>query len=68
MERILAAALPPRRRGLLAWLGRLAELRRQRLALARLTAAQLDDAGITPEARRDELARRAWDVPAHWLR
>ncbi len=69
MERIAERiARKPRRRSLFAWLGRLAEIRRQRQALARLSADQLEDTGISERERRIEISRKAWDVPPHWLR
>lgn len=37
-----------------------------RRALSQLTAAQLEDVGITPEQAAEEVRRPVWDVPAHW--
>ncbi len=56
------------RRNVFEWLGRMAELQRQRRALANLGPDLLEDCGISEVERRAELARRAWDVPVHWLR
>lgn len=39
---------------------------RTRRALARLSAEQLNDVGITPAQAGQEAAKRFWDVPAHW--
>lgn len=43
-------------------------LRRQRIALARLDAAALDDIGITEAKARAEASRPVWDVPATWIK
>jgi uncharacterized protein YjiS (DUF1127 family) len=40
--------------------------RRQRIALARLDLAALNDIGITPEQAEAELRRAAWDVTPSW--
>ncbi len=53
---------------MLAWLQKALALRRQRLQLARMDAAQLRDIGLTAEQARAEAKRPVWDVPAHWLR
>lgn len=45
--------------GVFALLG----LRRQRRALANLTAEQLADIGVSPQAASAEAARPMWDVP-----
>ncbi|MGJ8625788.1 MAG: DUF1127 domain-containing protein [Sulfitobacter sp.] len=37
-----------------------------RRALARLTAAQLQDVGVSPSEARNEANRPVWDVPANW--
>lgn len=39
---------------------------RSRRALARLTAAQLKDVGVSPSEARNEANRPVWDVPANW--
>ena len=37
-----------------------------RRALARLTAAQLEDVGLSASDARREARRPVWDVPANW--
>ena len=37
-----------------------------RQSLARLTADQLNDVGISAQAARQEAARPFWDAPIHW--
>lgn len=37
-----------------------------RRALARLTATQLEDVGVTASEAHDEANRPIWDVPANW--
>lgn len=44
------------------------ELYRQRRALARMDAAQLDDLGLTLEQAKSEARRMIWDAPNSWLR
>ena len=39
---------------------------RQRRALAKLDAAQLEDIGVTPAQAMSEANLPAWDVPANW--
>jgi len=39
---------------------------RQRMALARLDAAALDDIGITSDEACAEASRPAWDIPQRW--
>ena len=48
--------------------GQLAELRRQRKALARLDDAALRDLGLTRREAITEARRKIWDVPSNWLR
>lgn len=45
-------------------LGRWIAVARERRALARLTAAELRDVGIAPQAARAEATRPFWDMPA----
>lgn len=42
------------------------EIRRQRLALSKLTRRQLSDIGISPAEAEHEAARPFWDAPAIW--
>ena len=51
---------------LLGFLGRAYSLWSSRRALARLTAAQLQDVGVTPAQAHREAQRTVWDVPANW--
>ena len=54
-----------------AWIERILtmfDVRRSRIALDRLTDAQLADIGLTREQVAEEIARPAWDVPTHWRR
>ena len=44
----------------------LAELARQRRALAKLDARSLEDMGISRHAAEAEASRPVWDVPAAW--
>ena len=44
----------------------LAELYRQRRALAALDARSLEDMGLTRDEARAESRRPIWDVPAAW--
>lgn len=44
----------------------LVETARQRRALARMDAAQLEDLGLTRQEALAEAARPAWDAPNHW--
>jgi len=46
----------------------MARLSRSRTALADLTAAQLDDIGVTPSEACTEAARPVWNAPASWKR
>ena len=55
-------------RGTFAFLVLCHRARRQRLALARMGARELDDIGITREQARVEAGRPIWDVPSNWLR
>lgn len=41
---------------------------RERVALARLTDAALDDIGITRSEAEKEVNRLFWDAPTHWIR
>ena len=45
-----------------------AKLRRQRLALKRLSDDQLKDIGITRDQANSEAARGVWDAPSTWQR
>lgn len=45
---------------------RFLEIRRQRLALAKLTPRQLADIGISPAEAGHEAAGSFWDAPANW--
>ena len=47
-------------------MSRLAQLRRERQALARLNRNLLDDIGLDPTAARTESGRAFWDAPNHW--
>lgn len=53
---------------LLSRLADMAELRRQRRALARLDANQLADIGVTVHEVETEIARPVWDAPVHWFK
>lgn len=44
------------------------EMRRARLALARLDDHLLRDIGVTPAEAQEEAERTVWDAPAHWRR
>lgn len=44
----------------------LLSLHRSRRALARLTAPQLHDLGLTKEEAMTESRRPVWDVATHW--
>ncbi|WP_410217637.1 DUF1127 domain-containing protein [Paracoccus sp. (in: a-proteobacteria)] len=51
------------------WLERLLtmfDVRQSRIDLSRLSDSQLRDIGLTRDQVKAEIARRAWDVPAHW--
>ena len=52
----------PRRAGLMGYM----DLYRQRRALAKMDAAQLDDLGLTRSEAQAEAARPFWDAPSHW--
>lgn len=54
--------------GALPRLAELAALYRQRRALRRMEAAQLDDLGLSAEEARREADKPIWDIPAHWRR
>lgn len=60
----LGTATRPRRLALTD----LAELARQRRALARLDADRLDDLGLSHDEARTEAARPIWDVPGTWIK
>lgn len=45
-----------------------AKLRRQRLALRRLSDHQLKDIGVTREQANSEASRGIWDAPSTWQR
>ena len=47
-------------------LRQMAALRKQRLALSRMTADQLADLGITAEQAQEEAQHSVWDVPQNW--
>ncbi|MDP7151739.1 MAG: DUF1127 domain-containing protein [Paracoccaceae bacterium] len=47
-------------------LNEMAELRRQRRALAELDAYALADIGVTADEAETESARPVWDAPVHW--
>lgn len=53
-----------RKTGLLGYM----ELYRQRRALARMDADQLNDLGLTLEQAKTEANRMIWDAPSSWLR
>ncbi|MEZ5796698.1 MAG: DUF1127 domain-containing protein [Paracoccaceae bacterium] len=55
-----------RRPGLLARLGALLSLRRQRARLAQLDDRALRDIGITRAEAEAEARRPAWQAPSHW--
>ena len=48
------------------WLTALLETRKTRRALAKLSAEQLCDIGLTQEQARTESRRTTWDVPTYW--
>jgi uncharacterized protein YjiS (DUF1127 family) len=54
---------PARRFSVLAMLGQMHSLARQRTALRGLDAAQLRDVNITAEAAQKEANRPFWDAP-----
>lgn len=56
-------ARPARRFSVMAMLGQMHSLARQRAALRRLDADQLRDIDVTPEAARKEANRPFWDAP-----
>ena len=67
--RTISATLPHNsRRGLtvLDWVLSLDATFRQRAALKNLDPRLLDDIGLAESARRDEVSRQIWDVPATW--
>lgn len=52
-----------------SWLERLLtmfDVRKTRIDLSRLSDDQLRDVGLTRDDVEAELARKIWDVPAHW--
>lgn len=55
-------------RGSRASLLDLFSLYRQRRALARLDARDLEDIGISGKEAEKEARRGFWDVPDHWLK
>ncbi len=55
------------RRSLLARIGGMIALRRQRQHLAQLDARLLQDVGLTAAQAGTEAARPAWDAPPHWF-
>ena len=64
-----APSTPTRRQmGVLARIGRIAALYRQRRTLAALPPAALRDIGITRAEAEAEARRPVWDAPAHWSR
>ncbi|RJE86668.1 DUF1127 domain-containing protein [Paracoccus onubensis] len=42
------------------------DVRKTRIDLSRLSDDQLKDVGLTRDDVEAELARKIWDVPAHW--
>ena len=60
------ARLAAPQNGPLASLRALLTLRRSRAALARLSASQLEDIGLSAAQARLEATRAVWDVPVHW--
>lgn len=63
---ILFARNPLRLSALLSHLNTMRATRRQRLALARLDAAALDDIGVTAQQAKAESRRPVWDVTPSW--
>ncbi len=53
-------------RSLLSFLRDAMALRRSRVALGKLSAAQLDDIGVSPDQATQEANRPIWDAPHHW--
>ena len=53
-------------RSLLSFLRDAIALRRSRVALGKLSAAQLDDIGVSPDQAAQEANRPIWDAPHHW--
>jgi len=47
-------------------LRQMAALRKQRLALSRMTSDQLSDIGVTADQAQEEAQRPVWDVPQNW--
>lgn len=47
-------------------LRQMAELRKQRRDLSRLTADQLSDIGVSSSAAEKEAKRPVWDAPKSW--
>ena len=58
--------LPRSRPSLLARLHAVVALRRQRRALASLSAPPLKDIGLSRAAVDAEVRRKPWDAPHHW--
>jgi len=50
----------------LSFLGRLLQLRQQRIALGQLDANRLADLGISAKDAATEAAKPMWNVPCHW--
>jgi len=67
MSLALESCTPAHRRAALR-LSDFFALARQRRALARLDAEQLNDLGLSRQDAMDEAQRPVWDVPNHWVR
>ncbi|MEZ5777946.1 MAG: DUF1127 domain-containing protein [Paracoccaceae bacterium] len=67
MEHTITRA-QPRRLSLLARLGQMRNVRRQRLDLRDMSDRQLRDIGLTRDEAEAEAERPLWDLPTIWLR